>query len=462
MEPLVIHQQSSGADNLKKAKKLLERVGIPDIEQTLKKYPHQLSGGQQQRVMIAMALACNPKVLIADEATTALDVTVQKQVLLLLKELQQDYDLALLFITHDLGIVSDFADRILVMRHGCLIEEGRTKDILINPKEQYTKGLLACRPPHSFRPSRLATFDDVMKSKKIPVYPFSGHKSSKIILQAKSISKIYRKSRIPMIRKGYEFAAVKEVDLDLYEASILGIVGESGCGKTTLARILSGLDSSTSGEVLFENRNISGLKDTEIFEMRKHLQYIFQDPGGAMNSRIKVGDILLEPLLIHYPKQSKLEHKKTVSHLVKKVGLDEECLTRYPHEFSGGQKQRLCIARALTLRPKVLVCDESVSALDVSVQAQILNLLLDLKDEFNLTYILITHDLSVVRFFSDQIIVMKDGAIVESGKTNEVFHSPKHEFTEKLFNASKNSLESTEKALIGTVYFHQEAEGVHD
>ncbi len=449
MEPLLIHRMANKQEAREKAHYLLHRVGIKDVDKSLKKYPHELSGGQQQRVMIAMALSCNPDLLIADEPTTALDATVQRQVLELMKDLQQEFKMGMLFITHDLGIVADIADRVGVMYQGSMEELAPTEEIFLNPQSSYTKGLIACRPPATFTPYRLATLDDFRQGHKIPKIRPTQELSKEVVLQGVDLSKIYQKFLLFGSQAKKKFAALDHVNIAIKKGETLGIVGESGSGKTTLARILNGLDAPSSGEVLFKGRPVNFKQQSKLFSMRRQMQYIFQNPYAAMNPKMKVREIMEEPLKIHRLTQ----RRDKIEHLFEKVGLDPQHLDRYPHEFSGGQRQRICIARALTLDPEVLICDECVSALDASVQAQILNLLLDLKEQFQLTYLFISHDLNVVRFFSDRVVVMFQGKVVETNTADQVYHHPQSTFAQQLVAAIPHQLPGGTSEVLDQIYY---------
>ena len=439
--------------NKKEAKKrtieLFNEVRLPRPEEIYRSYPHQLSGGQKQRVMIAMAISCHPKILIADEPTTALDVTVQKSILDLMKELQVHHGMSIIFITHDLSLVSGFAGKVLVMYKGKIVEQGFTGDIFQNPRHPYTKGLLSCRPPMNLRLRNLPTVEDFFsKEKASPLYE-SGNIVSESerktlhekmysqppVLEVKNLNTRFPLS-FSLFGKARKYLnAVDEVSFSVYPGETLGIVGESGCGKTTLGRTILQLVASSSGKVLFEGTDLATMHPGKLRELRKDLQIIFQDPYSSLNPRMTIGAAIMEPMKVHkIHKDSGTLKEKTIS-LLKKVGLEEQHFLRYPHEFSGGQRQRICIARALSLNPKLIICDESVSALDVSIQAQVLNLLNDLKREFNFTYLFISHDLSVVRFMSDRLIVMKSGKIVEIGDSDSIYAHPENDYTKKLLGA---------------------------
>ena len=449
MEAIRQHMPISRKEARQRTLGLFREVKLPRPEEMFRSYPHQLSGGQKQRVMIAMAISCNPKVLIADEPTTALDVSVQKTILDLMKELRESHDMSIIFITHDLNLVSGFADRVLVMYKGKIVEQGKTSDIFENPMHPYTKGLLSCRPPRDIRLRELPTVDDFyQKERSAPIYEpgniisdeerKSTHEkiySRTPILEIKNLNTRFPLS-FSLFGKAQKYLnAVDEVTFSVYPGETLGIVGESGCGKTTLGRTILQLIKAHSGKVSFEGRDLSSVPDSVMRVIRKDLQIIFQDPYSSLNPRMTVGMAITEPMKVHGIFIDPKTRKDKAVEILKKVGLEEQHYHRYPHEFSGGQRQRICIARALSLNPKLIICDESVSALDVSVQAQVLNLLNDLKREFNFTYLFISHDLSVVRFMSDRLIVMKDGKIEEMGEADRIYSHPESEYTKKLLGA---------------------------
>ena len=426
---------------------LLREVGIPAPQTKIDAYPSQLSGGQQQRVMIAMAIACEPKLLIADEPTTALDVTIQKQIIDLLESLRQRHQMSMLFITHDLALVGEIADEVIVMRHGEIRESGAVEQVLEQPKDVYTRALLHCRPQLSTRPYRLPVTSDFMKQDengqlieatnlselnlKQRVRGLSGDEP--IVLDVKDLKKSFYS------RKGLwgreEFQAVKGVSFQLAKGKTLGLVGESGSGKTTIGLLLMRLHEATGGQVMIGGKDIFAMTEKEFSQYQRKIQIIFQNPYASLNPRFTIGQILLEPMRIHGIGQNDAERKKMALELLERVSLPAQAYDRYPHEFSGGQRQRIAIARCLTLKPEILICDESVSALDVSVQAQVLNLLQDLQDEFGLSYIFISHDLSVVKYISDQVMVMNHGELVEIANSDELYLHPQHEYTKKLLNA---------------------------
>ena len=458
METIKLHQKTDQKTAIEKTLELFDKVKLPDPKRILNSYPHEISGGQKQRVMIAMAMSCNPKVLIADEPTTALDVTVQKSILDLMLKLKDEEDMAIVFITHDLAVISEIADNLLVMYKGNIVERGPVFDVFTRPEHPYTKGLLACRPPLIKRLSSLPTITDFMsvdetgevKEKQSSVKDEINKRVVTDDERKKRFEKLYAQTPLLKVKnlktwfpiKKDIFGNVKEwvkavddVSFDVYKGETLGLVGESGCGKTTLGRTILRLIEPVSGTIEFEGRKISSLTNEEMRLMRKNIQIIFQDPYSSLNPRLTIGSALMEPMQVHGILNSDKERKKRVLELLEKVNLNPEVFYRYPHEFSGGQRQRICIARALVLDPRFIICDESVSALDVSVQAQVLNLLNQLKKEFSFTYIFISHDLSVVKFMSDRMIVMNKGEIEEMGDADEVYTNPKTEYTQKLISA---------------------------
>lgn len=425
---------------------LLKEVGIPSPDTKIDAYPSQLSGGQQQRVMIAMAIACEPKLLIADEPTTALDVTIQKQIIDLLESLRQRREMSMLFITHDLALVGEIADEVIVMRHGEIRESEDAQQVLEQPNDVYTRALLHCRPQLSSRPYRLPVTSDFMKQENgqlieaINLSTFHLQERSRgltgdepIILDVQNLKKSFYS------RKGLwgrdEFQAVKGVSFKLAKGKTLGLVGESGSGKTTIGLLLMRLHEATGGQAFIDGKDILAMSEKEFALYQRKIQIIFQNPYASLNPRFTIGQILLEPMRIHGIGQNDQERKKIALELLERVSLPIEAYDRYPHEFSGGQRQRIAIARCLTLKPEILICDESVSALDVSVQAQVLNLLQDLQDEFGLSYIFISHDLSVVKYISDQVMVMNHGEVVEIANSDELYLNPQHEYTQKLLKA---------------------------
>jgi peptide/nickel transport system ATP-binding protein len=440
-EPLIRHRGLSKAQAWKRAEELLAEVGIPEPARRMASYPHEMSGGQQQRVMIAMALTCEPKLLIADEPTTALDVTIQRQILELIGKLKTTRRMSVLFISHDLGVVGEVADHVVVMRHGLIREQGPVAQMFAAPQDDYTRALLACRPSLEGNPARLMVIDDHMAlsrgdaggagaevAQAQPKDP-----NAPVVLEVRSLAKSF------WLKKGLfgkrEFKAVQNVNFQLRRGHTLGVVGESGSGKTTMGLTLLRLHEPTGGEVIFDGRNLLKLSDRERQAMRRRIQIVFQNPYASLNPRFTIGQTLIEPMEIHHIGASTAEREQRARELLGKVGLDDRAFGKYPHEFSGGQRQRIAIARCLTLNPEVLVLDEAVSALDVSVQAQVLNLLKDLQDEFGLSYVFISHDLAVVRFISDEVLVMKDGVVVEQASAQEILAHPKQEYTQKLLAA---------------------------
>ena len=445
-EIMRIHLNMGRKQARQRTLELLTEVGIPSPESKIDAYPSQLSGGQQQRVMIAMAIACEPKLLIADEPTTALDVTIQKQILDLLETLRKRRQMSMLFITHDLALVSEIADEVIVMRHGEIREQGLAKAVLEQPQDAYTKALLLCRPQLSYRPYRLPVISDFMQAQDVPVteavslpkVDFAERKrglvgGEEIILEVRDLKKSFF-SRKGLFGKD-EFQAVKGASFQLAKGKTLGLVGESGSGKTTIGLLLMRLQQASGGQALFQGKDILAMSEKEFAQYQRKIQIIFQNPYASLNPRFTVGQILMEPMQVHKIGANDTERKKMALELLERVSLPAQAFDRYPHEFSGGQRQRIAIARCLTLKPEILICDESVSALDVSVQAQVLNLLQDLQDEFGLSYIFISHDLSVVKYISDQIMVMNHGDIVEIANSDELYQSPQHDYTKRLLSS---------------------------
>ncbi|WP_333693313.1 ABC transporter ATP-binding protein [Flavobacterium sp.] len=421
---------------------LFHKVKLPNPETIFEKYPHQISGGQKQRVMIAMAIACKPKLLIADEPTTALDVTVQKEIILLLKEIQKENEMSILFISHDLSLVSEIAQRVLVLYQGKMVEQGLAKEVFNHPKHIYTQALIASRPTLDVRLKRLPTIQDYMLNqvdKQITTTDSRAKYHAKMyanppLLEVKNVNKVYF-SRVGLFGKTTTFKAVDDVSFSVYEGETLGLVGESGCGKSTLGNAILQLDKATSGSILYRGKNISELTGGDLRVLRKEIQLIFQDPFSSLNPRIPVGKAIMEPMIVHKLYDSNATRKAKVIEILERVGLTEAHFNRYPHEFSGGQRQRIGIARTIALQPKLIVCDESVSALDISVQAQVLNLLNELKENFGFTYIFISHDLAVVKYMSDQVLVMNKGKIEEMADADILYAHPKSEYTQKLIDA---------------------------
>ncbi|RME17979.1 MAG: ABC transporter ATP-binding protein [Bacteroidetes bacterium] len=457
-EAIMLHKKVSYQEAQKQTIELFELVNLPYPQRTFNKYPHELSGGQKQRVMIAMAMSCNPSLIIADEPTTALDVTIQKGILEQLKKLRDNFNTSVIFISHDLSVIAEIADKVVVMLNGSIVEKGSINEIFNNPQHPYTKGLLACRPPLDKRLKVLSVVSDFMELTETgdiveKQHSFEEYIKKNIITESERrehLQAIYQRDKILQIRnlhtwfpvnkslfgKNKEwFKAVNNVSLDVYEGETLGLVGESGCGKTTLGRTILKLVPAHEGQVLYYNEEILRLKEKDFRPLRKDLQIIFQDPYSSLNPRISVGEAIMEPMEVFGIGKNKAERKEMAMNLLKKVGLKESHFKRFPHEFSGGQRQRICIARTLSVQPKFIICDESVSALDVSVQAQILNLLNELKTEFKLTYIFISHDLSVVRFMSDRIAVMNMGRIEEIGDADQIYFNPQSEYTKKLISS---------------------------
>ncbi|MCQ2314685.1 MAG: ABC transporter ATP-binding protein [Bacteroidales bacterium] len=449
-EAIIAHEKVCNEDAKKRVIDLFKKVLLPRPEKMYDNYPHELSGGQKQRVMIAMALACKPEILIADEPTTALDVTVQKEILLLLKRLQKENGMGMIFITHDLAVVSEIADEIAVMHNGSIVEKGSTDDILKKAKDPYTRGLLACRPPMGKRLSRLPIVrefidgvwkndDDILKQLSVSAEDRRSHLeslySSMPLLKVEHL-KTYFPLRKGLFNRVYDHVrAVDDVSFDVYPGETLGLVGESGCGKTTTGRSILRLIEPTSGKIIFDGIDVMSLKGKALRDFRKQAQIVFQDPYSSLNPRVTVGDAIAEPMEVHGIETDAKKRRERVAELLREVGLDPESAERYPHEFSGGQRQRICIARAIAVRPRLIICDESVSALDVSVQAQVLNLLNRLKKDFGFTYIFISHDLGVVRFMSDRILVMRGGRPVELADADDIFINPKDEYTRHLIDA---------------------------
>lgn len=447
-EILMQHKKIASSAAKVETLSLFEKVKLPRPKDIYNSYPHQISGGQKQRVMIAMAIACKPKILIADEPTTALDVTVQKEILLLLRSLQEETGMSIVFISHDLAVVSEISDRVMVMYQGKIVEQNTVEEIFHHPEATYTKALLASKPAVSERPERLRTVKDFLNDAS------TGKKFPEVNIEQKGErearhKKIYEKppllevinlqkefiSNVGFFKKPNKTIAVNQVDLKIYEGETLGLVGESGCGKSTLGNVLLQLLPASSGSVFYKGEDLTKLSLEKLRSLRKDIQIIFQDPFSSLNPRIPVGKAIMEPMEVHGLHKNKTERKQKTMELLKRVGLSESHFYRYPHEFSGGQRQRIGIARTIAVEPKLIVCDESVSALDISVQAQVLNLLNELKQNFGFTYLFISHDLGVVRYMSDQLLVMHEGKIVERGDADIIYAHPQKAYTKKLIDA---------------------------
>jgi len=447
-EMLRIHEGQSHSQATKAAIDLLEEVGMPEPRRRIHAYPHELSGGQQQRVMIAMAIACSPELLIADEPTTALDVTIQRQILELLLQLKARRRMSMLFITHDLGLVGEFADEVVVMRHGEIREAGSAMQIFTDPKDAYTRALIHCRPDPVQPRARLLTIDDwnispqalqVVDEQKesAPI-----EKPSDTILEVKGLRKVFPR-RVGLWQRD-DVVAVDDVSFRLMRGKTLGIVGESGSGKTTAGLCAVRLHQATAGQILFDGKDLLAMSESALMPLKRRLQIVFQNPYASLNPRFTVGQILNEPMMLHGIGSSTAERALKLNDLLDRVGLPANSVNRYPHEFSGGQRQRIAIARCLALTPDVIVCDEAVSALDVSVQAQVLNLLKDLQHEFSLSYLFISHDLGVVRYMADDLIVMHQGRVVEQGSADSIYNNPKHAYTRELLQAVPHGFRSQE------------------
>jgi peptide/nickel transport system ATP-binding protein len=441
-EILLQHTDLPASETKRETLSLFEKVKLPDPEIVFDKYPHEISGGQKQRVMIAMAIACKPQLLIADEPTTALDVTVQKEIIQLLKEIQQETGMSIIFISHDLSLVSAIAHRVVVMYQGEIVEQGEVKQIFKNPRHNYTKALIASRPSLDFRLKRLPTIQDFLENTINAEVVTQEDRtrfhdklySQKPILEVINVEKEYFSSA-GFFGKKSGFKAVNDVSFKLYEGETLGLVGESGCGKSTLGNAILQLDKATSGQIVYRGQDITKLGAKEIKKLRKDIQIIFQDPYSSLNPRIPIGKAIMEPMKVHGLHKDDKERKAKTIEILERVGLGAEYFNRYPHEFSGGQRQRIGIARTIALQPKLIVCDESVSALDISVQAQVLNLLNELKENFGFTYIFISHDLAVVKYMSDQVLVMNQGRIEEIADADALYANPQKEYTKMLIEA---------------------------
>jgi len=493
MEPMILHQGFSEEAARKRAIELFDEVGIPEPERRVDSFPHEMSGGQKQRVMIAMALSCNPKLLIADEPTTALDVTIQMQILDLIRKLRDERGMSILFITHDLGVIAEIADEVAVMFQGKLVEQNTIEEIFTNPQHPYTKGLLACRPKLETEMKRLPTVGDFMEANKQPdgsyeiiEKPMTDERLAELMSRGRGRYlhtktevaalgyipdelplnaddrfvdegtaplitvenfQVYYPIKSGILRKTTDHVrAVDGVSFHVHKGQTLGLVGESGCGKTTAGRAMLKLIPITGGTVTYEGQDITPMSRKEFLPFRRKMQIIFQDPYNSLNPRMTVETMLMEVMKVHKLGDNGPDRRDRAAQLLEEVGLLSEHLLRYPHEFSGGQRQRLCIARALAVEPEFIICDESVSALDVSVQAQVLNLLKDLQEDRGLTYIFISHDLSVVKFMSDMMAVMQAGKIVEFGPSDEIYRSPQNDYTEKLIESiPKDSIENIRK-----------------
>ncbi len=442
-EILLQHEKLSKKQAKNEVIKLFNKVKLPRANTMYGQYPHQLSGGQKQRVMIAMAIACKPQILIADEPTTALDVTVQKEIIELLKELQQETQMSIIFITHDLALVSEIADEVLVMYQGIIVEQGNVEQVFKSPNHNYTKALINSKPTLTKRLKKLPTVQDFIEERIIneeytAQQRANFHKkiyNNKPLLEVKNLATYFNSGKSWFFGKETIVKAVDTISFQLFEGETLGLVGESGCGKTTLGRTILHLEKATKGEFFYKQKDITNLSNKELKNFRKEVQIIFQDPFSSLNPRIPVCEAIMEPMKVHGVLNSNSERKKYVLDILQRVGLLEEHFYRYPHEFSGGQRQRIGIARAIVLKPKLIICDESVSALDVSVQAQVLNLLNKLKQDFGFTYIFISHDLAVVKYMADQLVVMNKGKIEEIGDADSIYESPKTVYSKKLIEA---------------------------
>jgi peptide/nickel transport system ATP-binding protein len=445
LEILLEHTKLSKKEAKKEVIKLFNQVKLPRAEQIYNQYPHQISGGQKQRVMIAMAIACKPDILIADEPTTALDVTVQKEIILLLKELQKETQMSILFITHDLALLSEIADDVIVMYQGKIVEKGTAKDVFLNPKNNYTKALILSKPKLNIRLKTLPTIIDLTTKKDTlnfiekPITRQEREKQHKIIYSKPPILKISNLATY-FTSKKHTVKAIDNISLKIYKGETLGLVGESGCGKTTLGRTIMGLEKATKGSIFYQGEDITKLTKKQRKNLAKDIQIIFQDPYSSLNPRLLVGEAILEPMEVHKLYKNNKERQQKVFEILEKVGLQKEHYYRYPHEFSGGQRQRIGIARTIALLPKIIICDESVSALDVSVQAQVLNLLNELKKDFEFTYIFISHDLAVVKHMADQLAVMNKGRFEEIGEADSIYKNPKSEYTKQLISAIPKGL----------------------
>ncbi len=453
-EAILQHQKVTSAEAKQQCIQWFEKVQLPDPEVMYSRYPHQISGGQKQRVMIAMAMSCSPALLVCDEPTTALDVTVQKQILELIKSLQLQNNMGVLFITHDLGLVSEVADEVVVMYKGSIVEKGATQQVFRQPQHPYTKALLACRPVLYSKGQRLPVVSDFLNNDTAPIADkklttqLQENTSSitieaaekPVLIETRNLQVSFVTKRNFLGKTTVSYDAVKDVSFSIYKGETLGLVGESGCGKTTLGRTLLQLIPATSGNILYEGKSWNAATPAEQKAIRRNMQIVFQDPFGSLNPRLTIGQALIEPLLVHQSSLTPAQRKEKAIAWLEKVSLKAEHFNRYPHQFSGGQRQRIVIARALILNPEFVVCDESVSALDVSVQAQVLNLLNDLKVEFGFTCLFISHDLGVVHYLSDRILVMNKGRIEETGTAEAIYHHPKSDYTKRLIAAIPKGL----------------------
>jgi len=442
-EILKQHKKISKKEAKKEVIELFNKVKLPRAEVIFNQYPHQISGGQKQRVMIAMAIACKPQILIADEPTTALDVTVQKEIIELLKELQQETNMSIIFITHDLALVSEIADEVLVMYQGKIVEQGKVQQVFKAPAHNYTKALINSKPSLTERVKKLPTvknfieqtiYEEVYTTQERANFQQKIY-ANKPLLEVHNLATYFNSDNSFFFGQKNTVKAVDDVTFQLYEGETLGLVGESGCGKTTLGRTILHLEKATKGELFYNQKDVTSLSKKELKNFRKEVQIIFQDPFSSLNPRIPVGKAIMEPMKVHGILNSSTERKQYVFDILKRVGLEESHFYRYPHEFSGGQRQRIGIARTIALKPKLIICDESVSALDVSVQAQVLNLLNELKQDFGFTYIFISHDLAVVKYMSDQLVVMNNGKIEEIGDADAIYKAPKTDYTKRLIDA---------------------------
>ena len=441
-EILLHHKKVSASEVKKEVLQLFEKVKLPRPQEMYTSYPHQISGGQMQRVVIAMAIACKPKLLIADEPTTALDVTVQKEILQLLKDLQKQTGMSMLFISHDLALVCELADRVLVMYKGDIVEKGTVKEIFEAPKKPYTKALLGSRPTLDVRYKVLPTIASIKDNSFFPQSITSQQRAKKHqkiytktpLLRVENVAKSYF-SRVGVFGQKQEIKAVNGISFDVFEGETLGLVGESGCGKSTLGKVILQLEKATKGSIFYNGKEITSLKSKDLRSLRKDIQLIFQDPYSSLHPRKIIGQAIIEPMEVHGIGSSKKQRKEKAMELLSRVGLEASYFHRYPHQLSGGQRQRVGIARTIAMEPKLVICDESVSALDISVQAQVLNLLNELKEDFGFTYIFISHDLAVVKYMADQLLVMNKGAIEEIGDADEIYANPVKQYTKKLIDS---------------------------